>query len=91
MKVSFKICNFLAIALLFCVYACGKVGGNGETAQEGSTLSQESNTTIYLNQEELPPVNDLARFLAGKPVDKFADIQSSEYYKDFAKKASHRQ
>ncbi|MBR4441537.1 MAG: hypothetical protein IKS00_08320 [Bacteroidales bacterium] len=90
MKVSFKICSFLAIALLLCVNACGRIGGSGETAQESSSPSQASNTTIYLNQDELPPVNDLARFLAGKPVDKFADIQSSEYYKDFAKKASQQ-
>ncbi|MBR6179153.1 MAG: hypothetical protein IKQ70_14915 [Bacteroidales bacterium] len=77
---------YLLTAALLC--SCGGEKQNQAALNYDSIPQAES--TIYLNQSELPPVNDLARFLAGKPVDKFAHIQSSDYYKEYAKKASQQ-
>lgn len=78
---------YLLTAILLC--ACGGKNHNQSATSNSDTISQ-TESTIYLNQSELPPVNNLARFLAGKPVDQFASIQSSDYYKDYAKKASQQ-
>ena len=78
---------YLLSAVLLC--SCGGSKQNQSTTQHTDSIPQ-TESTIYLNQSELPPANDLARFLAGKPVDKFASIQSSDYYKDYAKKATQQ-
>lgn len=78
---------YLLSAVFLC--SCGGSKQNQSTTQHTDSIPQ-TESTIYLNQSELPPANDLARFLAGKPVDKFASIQSSDYYKDYAKKATQQ-
>ncbi|MCQ2975730.1 MAG: hypothetical protein MJ211_13090 [Bacteroidales bacterium] len=69
---------------------------NNNTKSDAENLfidnNQQDSTseTIYLNQSELPPANDVARFLAGKSVDKFSNQQSTAFYQDYAIKAQQQ-
>lgn len=81
----------LAIAAAL-VIGCSNNGNGKQTyANEPTVISYDDNPTdassdIYLNQEEGPAseANDLARFLAGKSNDKYAALQTSDYYKNYS-------
>ncbi len=45
---------------------------------------------FYLNQIDQSSANDLARFLAGKSVDKYADLQNTDFYKAYSQKAKQQ-
>lgn len=54
--------------------------------QEEVKLSDD----FYLNQVDQSNANDLARFLAGKPVDKYAALQSTDFYKAYSQKTAQQ-
>ena len=87
MRLSYKISHIAIAAML--ITGCGQQEKPAETTPDIDTVVLSQNT-IYLNQDELPPANDVARFLAGKPVDRFASVQNSDYYKDYAIKAQQQ-
>lgn len=55
-----------------------------------STRMGVETDAFYLNQVDESNANDLARFLAGKAVDKYANLQSSDFYKDYAQKCQQQ-
>ena len=69
---------------------CRSKGNNQDSANEPTVISYDSTETAQndasLDQEEIIPceANDLAKFLAGKADDKYATLQSSDYYKNYA-------
>ena len=70
---------------------CRSKGNNQDSANEPTVISYDDSTDskpndIYLNQVEgsASEANDLARFLAGKANDKYAALQSSDYYKNYS-------
>ena len=66
---------------------------NQDSANEPTVISYDSTETAQndtdLYQDDITPcdANSLARFLAGKPDDKYADLQKSEYYKNYSANA----
>ena len=69
---------------------CRSKGNNQDSANEPTVISYDSTETAQndasLDQEEIIPceANDLAKFLAGKADDKYATLQSSDYYKNYS-------
>ncbi len=73
---------------------CRSTTGNNQqdSPNEPTVISYEDSTAsddIYLNQEEgtASEANNLARFLAGKANDKYAALQTSDYYKNYSTNA----
>ena len=72
---------------------CRSKGNNQDSANEPTVISYDSTETAQndasLDQEEIIPceANDLAKFLAGKADDKYATLQSSDYYKNYSSSA----
>ena len=78
-----KALRYIAIGSLIVTLGC-----NNEKKSKviTSTTAEDTatSTDIYLNQVDITPANDVARLLAGKATDKYADIQEKDYYKDYA-------
>ena len=80
----------IIIILVLSLFACNPKGDSDsnsavqviEYPAEDIVNQDELKTKddFYLNQIDQSNANDLARFLAGKPVDKYAELQQTEFY-----------
>ncbi len=86
-----------AITILFA--ACNNDNKQAQSSidenfiQETDTVAKEINKEteeFYQKATEENDADNLARFLAGKPVEKFATLQNTEHYKNYAKKCKQQ-
>lgn len=79
--------------------ACNRVQNGGDNGVEVIEYPAEDivnqdeikqSDDFYLNQTDQSNANDLARFLAGKPVDKYADLQNTPFYKEYSLKTAQQ-
>ena len=90
----------IIIILVLSLFACNPKGDSDsnsavqviEYPAEDIVNQDELKTKddFYLNQIDQSNANDLARFLAGKPVDKYAELQQTEFYKQYSAKTAQQ-
>lgn len=76
--------KYIAAVLILILSSCSGEKKNKIITQTANADTVATKEDIYLNQKEMTPVNDVARLLAGKATDKYADIQEKDYYTEYS-------